>query len=621
MKEKIISGIALIFGIFHLYTSFMGNLDPYRLREGHLLFAMVLILLMKPASKKYPDSIVGKVWTGIMLICTIIPLGYLILDYTKLLQRMPYVQELKAFQYVFVVMLTIALLEGTRRSLGAALPIVASLAILYGMAGQYLPGLFGHQGFTRLEMADLLVYTTEGIFGMALGTSATFVILFIIFGAFLEKAGVAGYFMDLSCALTAKSRGGPAKMSVISSALFGSVSGSSIANVATTGQITIPLMKKAGYKPEFAAAVEAVASTGGQLMPPVMGAAVFVMCDFTGIPYVEILKCAILPALLFYSAVFFMVHFEAVRWKLSGVSSENMPKKQTLVKGAYQLFPLAAIVVMLVLGYSPTYACLLAIISIIVVSWINPEKRMGILAIGQALSEGAKGAVGVAVTCATAGIVVGIVNYSGLALKFTSLMLAIGKENLLLVLILTAMATIILGMGLPTTPSYIVVASLMVPTIVKLDIPLIAAHLFAFYFANVANITPPVALASYTAAGLAESEPLKTGFLGFRLGIVAYIVPFMFAYNTGLLLIGNNISQLVLTAATSFVGVYFLAGASEGWLLEKTKPAERILLGAAALTLIYPGIYTDIAGILMGGAVVVLQKARIKKRDGRLQEQ
>lgn len=614
MKEKIISCIALIFGIFHLYTSFMGNLDPYRLREGHLLFAMVLILLLKPASKKHPDSKAGKIWTGAALFSAVLPLGYMMLDYSNLLNRMPYVQELKSFQYIFAVMLVMVLLEGTRRTLGMALPMVAVITILYAAAGQHIPGILGHQGFTRLEMADLLVYTTEGIFGMALGTSATFVILFVIFGAFLEKAGIAEYFMDLACCLTAKSKGGPAKMSVISSALFGSVSGSAIANVATTGQITIPLMKKTGYKPEFAAAVEAVASTGGQLMPPVMGAAVFVMCDFTGIPYVQILKCAILPALLFYSAVFFMVHFEAVRLNLSGVSPENVPEKRKLLRGSYQLLPLAAIVAMLALGYSPTYACLLAIASIVVISWLNPEKRMGLHRICQAVISGAKGAVGVAVTCATAGIVVGIVNYSGLALKFTSIMLAIGKENLLIVLILTAIATIILGMGLPTTPSYIVVASLMVPTIVKLDIPLIAAHLFAFYFANVANITPPVALASYTAAGLAESEPLKTGVSGFRLGIVAYIVPFMFAYNTGLLLIGSSVYELALVAATSFIGVYFLAGASGGWLLDKTSLPERIMLGVAAVTLIYPGVYTDIIGILLGGTVVFLQKQRVKRR-------
>lgn len=613
MKEKIIKLIALLFGVFHLYTSFMGNLDPNRLREGHLLFAMLLVFLMKPGSKKKADSTAGRIWTAAMIICTVLPLGYLILNYERLLNRMPYVQELEIFQYILAGMLVLALLDSTRRSLGMALPLVAGAAIIYAVAGQYIPGVFGHQGFTALEMADLLVYTTEGIFGMALGTSATFVILFIIFGSFLEKAGVADYFMDLACALTAKSKGGPAKMAVISSALFGSVSGSAIANVATTGQITIPLMKKAGYKKEFAAAVEAVASTGGQLMPPVMGAAVFVMCDFTGIPYVQILRCAILPALLFYSAVFFMVHFEAVKLNLAGVPLSQLPEKSALIKGAYQLLPLVAIVIMLALGYSPTYACLLAIVSIIVISWGDAKHRMGIKAICQAITAGAQGAVSVAVTCATAGIVVGIVNYSGLALKFTSIMLAIGKENLFLVLVLTAMATIVLGMGLPTTPSYIVVASLMVPTIVKLDIPVIAAHLFAFYFANVANITPPVALASYTAAGLAESEPLKTGFLGFRLGIVAYIVPFMFAYNTGLLLLGDSIFQLTLVAVTSFIGVYFLAASSGGWLLIKTTVLERALLAAAAIALIYPGLYTDILGMILGAGAILLQSTRKKR--------
>lgn len=613
LKKGAVTVIALAFGVFHLYVALFGALDPYRQRQCHLLFAMVLVLLLKPANHKKPRSAAGYACTVLVGVCTVVPLGYMLYNYATLLRRMPYVQQLKPFQYVLAVMLVVALLESTRRSLGLALPIVAMAALSYALFGQHMPGLVRHQGFSLLELTDLLVYTTDGIFGIALGTSATFVILFILFGAFLEQSGVADYFMDLARVLTAGSKGGPAKMAVIASALFGSISGSAIANVATTGQITIPLMKKTGYRPEFAGAVEAVASTGGQIMPPVMGAAVFVMCDFTGIPYAQILKCAIFPALLYYAAVFFMVHFEAVKAGIGSGENENLPSKKELLLTSYMLLPLVSIVVMLMLGYSATYACLFGILMTVVTSWFKKKTRMGIRKICTALIEGAKGSTSVAVTCATAGIVVGVVNYSGLALKFTSLLLQLGRQNLLLVLFLTAVATIILGMGLPTTPAYIVVASLMVPTIIRMEVPVIAAHLFAFYFATVANITPPVALASYTAAGLADSEPMKTGFIGFRLGIVAFIVPFMFVYNTNLLLLGDNMGELLLAVATASIGVVFLAAASGGWFISRTTRVEQLLLLIASLTLIHPGLITDLIGIGIGGAVILRQAVKKRK--------
>lgn len=600
-KKSLTMAVAFVFGTFHLYATLTGRVNATQLREIHLLFAMILLLLTKPASAKHPDSLAGKIWTVAVAVFSIGSLGYLIVNYSTLIVKMPYSSSLTPLQYALVVLLILSLLECTRRAMGLAVPIVSIAALLYILFGQYIGGTFGHKGFTFKEMAYLFGYTTDGVFGTALGTSATFVILFVIFGAFLEQAGVSKYFMDLAMFLTAKSTGGPAKMAVISSCLFGSISGSCIANVATTGQITIPLMKRAGYKSEFAGAVEAVASTGGQLMPPVMGAAAFVLCDFTGIPYAEVIKSAALPALLFYAAVFFMVHFEALKKNIKSVDVGELPSKKELLRDSYMLLPLVMIIVLVAWGFTATYACIYAIAACVIISWFKKENRMMPKKIALAIANGAKGSVGVALTCATAGIVVGVVNYSGLGLKFTSLMLSLGKSNLFLVLLLTAIATMILGMGLPTTPAFIVVASLMVPAITALEVPTIAAYMFAFYFANVANITPPVALAAYTAAGLADCSPMKTGLVAFRLGIVAYIVPFMFVYNTSLLLVGDNLWSLIAVAITSFIGVYLLSVASSGWMLSHVSLLERILFAVAALTLIWPGTITDIIGLCLGG--------------------
>lgn len=609
-RKTLIAAVAILFSLFQLYTLAIGILNPQVQRASHLLFALMLVYLCKPLQK------VGKwayVIDGALLLCALIPLGFLILYNKTIMLRMFFVQKMPWYYYLFLVMLVVTLLEATRRTIGLALPVIAAISLAYAYLGQYIPGSFGHSGFTMVELADQLMYTTEGIFGVPLGASATFVILFVIFGAFLEQSGTAEYFMSLASKATLRSRGGPAKMAVFASGLFGSISGSAIANVVTTGNITIPLMKKSGYKKEFAGAVEAVASTGGQIMPPVMGAAVFIMSDFTGIPYISIIRYALLPAILYYASVFFIVHFEALRTDIPLVEPEGLPSGKELLRGSYMLVPLVMIVVILALGFSPTYACLASMVVVLLFSFFKKETRMTPRKIIAALIDGAKGTISVAMACGTAGIIVGVINYTGIGFKFTNWMLSVAGNNVFLVLLFTAIATMILGMGLPTTPAYVVVAALMVPTLRQVGVGLAAAHLFAFYFANIANITPPVALASYTAAGIAESEPLKTGFVAFKLGIVAYIVPFMFVYSPELLLMGDSIPKMVWSSLTALVGTYMLASGIQGWMLKRLSVIERVLLCATSLCMIHPSFATDVVGIAALVGVYTTQKFAQKR--------
>ncbi len=605
-RELLIAAVALAFAVFHLWTACRGSLMAVYQRGVHFMFASTLLFLMAPTKTK--SKAVNLVVDIIFLACSILPIVYLLMNEKWLINRFFYIEEFTVYQYALCAMMIVAILESTRRKLGKALPIIAIIAMFYMLFGKYLPGALGNGGFSTIAFVDTLYTTTEGVFGSALGASATYVILFIIFGSFLEASGVGDYFINVAMLLTRRSKGGPAKASVISSALFGSISGSAIANVATTGQITIPIMKKAGYDSDYAGAVEAVASTGGQIMPPVMGAVAFIMAEYTGIPYVKILKAALVPALLYYTAIFIMVHLEADRLGLKPQSNERMSKaeRDLLFSGAYLFIPLIVLVGGLVLGYSATYSCLFSMVSVIVVSMFKKETRLTPTMIIQCLINGAKGCVGVALACACSGIVVGIINYTGVGTRLSSALVALSGNSTILALLLTAVSCLILGMGLPSVPSYIVVATLLVPCLVKMGVTLMGAHLFAFYYSSIANITPPVALAAYTAAGLSGGSPMKTGYKAFLLGIAAYIVPFMFAINPALLL-DSSISYLVLIQGviTAFIGVACLAAAVEGQMKGKLKVYQRALLLAASLLMVYTGTLTDIIGLVLVGIVIV----------------
>ena len=607
LTTKLIAAIAVAMSAYHLYTGYFGAPEALLHRSTHLLFVLVLIFFLFPLSTK--ERVKKFRWMdGILILLTLSSIGYLFVNYEYMITRYPYVHPLTSADMFFGIVLTLLLIEGSRRVIGPALPITAAVFLAYAYVGQYLPGLLRHTGFTTEVIVDQLYMATEGIFGIPLGVSATYVILFIIFGTFLEKSGTGQLFMDFASAITGWTRGGPGKISCISSALFGTISGSAVANVMVDGWLTIPLMKRTGFTPPFACAVEATASTGGQIMPPVMGAAAFVMAEFTGIPYITICLYAMIPALLYYFALFMSIHFMAGKMGLKGIPREELPRlKNVLAARGHMFIPLGIIVYMMIKGYTPMYACIYSTVAVVVLSFLRKETRMGFWTIVRALEESAKNALGVAAACACAGIVIGVINLTGLGLKFTSLVLFLAGESLIPALILTMLAGIVLGMGMPTTPAYIVQAALLIPALIKLGVLNIAAHMFVFYFSTISAITPPVAMAVYAAAGIGKANLWPTGIWAMRVAAAGFIVPFMFVYFPSLLFIGSAFDIITSAVSASF-GVTALAAGMMGWFVKELKIWERILLLAAAILLIKPGLYSDAAGYIILILVFLEQK-------------
>jgi TRAP transporter 4TM/12TM fusion protein len=496
-------------------------------------------------------------------------------------------------------------IEGTRRVLGWALPLTALAFLVYTLF------------FTNVQtpvVMEQLYLSTEGIFGSTLGVSASYVMLFVLFGAFMEKSGTGQLFMDFALSLTGHTAGGPGKVSVISSSLFGTVSGSAVANVMVDGPMTIPLMKRSGFRPPFAAAVEATASTGGQIMPPVMGAAAFVMAEFLSVPYAQVALWAAVPAFLYYVAVFSAVHFEAKRHGLHGVPKSELPRLFTVLAQRGHLFaPIMIILVGLIMGYSAPLCALVAALACLPVALMRRTTREGITwrNVLDALEDGAKNTLPVAMACACAGIVIGCVTITGLGIVFTQIVVGLAQDMLLLALILTAIAGIVLGMGMPTTPAYIVMVALLVPALIKLGAPTPAAHMFAFYFAILSAITPPVALAVYAAATLAKADLWASGLAALRVGAAGFIVPFMFIYEPALMLVGGWAEWHVsaLAALTATAGCVCLAAGLHGYLVTAASMWQRAALVAAALLLIKPGLMTDLAGAALVAIVVIAQVA------------
>ncbi len=605
--KKVVWVIAVLMSAYHLYAGAFGAPEAMMHRSIHLLFTLVLIFLVGMTGGEKQSR--GKIgFDTLLLLLTFLSIGYLFVNYDYVVTRYPYVHPVSLWDFVMGVIVTLILLEASRRVIGWALPITAAVFLLYALFGNYLPGLMRHTGFSMETVIDQLYLTTEGIFGIPLGVSATYVILFVIFGAFLEESGTGQFFTDFASSLVGGAKGGPGKISVVSSGLFGTISGSAVANVMVDGWLTIPLMKKAGFKKDFAAAVEATASTGGQIMPPVMGAAAFVMAEYTGIPYLQICIHAAIPALLYYFALFMAIHFEASRTGLLGVPKEERPILRSVMMTKGHLFvPLAVIVYFMVAGYTPMYACIYATLSVFVVALLRAETRMGPKKILKALEFGAKNMLPVAAACACAGVIIGVINLTGLGLKFTSLILFIAGDSLIPALIFTMFAGIVLGMGLPTTAAYIVQAALLIPALIKLGVPVIAAHLFVFYFAIISAITPPVAMAVYAAAGISGSNLWRTGLEAMRIGATGFIVPFMFVYGPSLLMIGST-TTIVTTIISSSIGVVALSAGLMGWFLKEATWLERVLLVAGALLLIKPGLYTDAVGLVLLIIVILMQK-------------
>ena len=618
--------VAILMSAFHLFTAWHGTLLAMKQRSLHLIFAFTLGFALYPGFKNSSkDKIDIMDW--VLMILSIGVWGYIFFNVEAIALKGGQMSTTDMVLGVLAVLLT---LEVTRRVVGPELPIVTIVFLLFAYFGRSLPGVFAHRGFNVTRIVSHMYMTTEGIMGTPLGVSSTFVFMFILFGSFLDKTGVGEFFIDFAYALTGSTRSGPAMTSVLSSGLMGSISGSSVANTVTTGAFTIPLMKSVGYKPHYAGAVEATASTGGQIMPPVMGAAAFIMADFTGFPYISIVKAAIIPAVLYYIAVGTMVHLEACKLGLKGMPRESLPKVSNILrKQGYLTLPLIAIIFMLVKQYPPTMAALTGIIIGVVVAFaaslIKKDNSFTPKDILGAMEAGAKGAVGVACACACAGMIVGVVTLTGFGLKIAEVIVLIAKGKLIPTLFLTMISSIILGMGLPTTAKYIVLATMAVPAITKLGVNLMSAHLFILYFGVVADVTPPVALAAYAGAGIAGANSMKTGFQAFKLAIGAFIIPYIFVINPHLIMVdsvvGTTVNWLPITAAiptivTALIGTICLAGTVESYLFGNLRIWQRVILLGAAFALLDPKLLTDFIGLGALAVIFVTQKLLNKDNDG-----
>ena len=605
----VVKTIIVAFSLWCIYVTLFATF----LEEIRLTSFMALIILMGfliyPARKgdnrenymPWYDIIMMILGTGAFLYYTF-HANAIILQGTRF----------QPYQIVIGIIGILALVEVTRRCVGIPILCVAFFFVVYALSfGLTNPEFFGR---VRYFVRNLF-YTKEGIFSTPVNVCSKYIVVFIIFGAFLERTGISNFFIQLANCVAGRFSGGPAKVSVISSALCGMVSGSSVGNTVTTGSVTIPMMKKTGYKAEFAGAVEAAASTGGQIMPPIMGAAAFLMADFIGVPYSSILSRAILPAILYFAGIFITVHLEAKRLGLSGIPKEELPKFKLLVRKIYLLLPL----VMLVVWVSGNYmtmqrAASFAIVLSIVVSLFDKENRITLPKFFDALEAGGKSTITVATACGVAGIISGSITMTGLANELINGIIAVSNNHLIIALFLTMLCCIVLGMGVPTTANYCIMAATCAPILIRMGVPALAAHFFVFYFGIVADITPPVALAAYAGSAIAKANPMKTAFNASRLAIAVFIVPYVFCFSPALLMIDTNAVEVIRIVITSFIGIFGVAAGLEGYLKKEMNPLQRVLFVVAGLMLIFPSWITDIVGIVLIVAVIVWQYAEAAKK-------
>ncbi|WP_297015422.1 TRAP transporter permease [uncultured Dialister sp.] len=608
---KIVAIICICFSLFQIYTGLFGTLDAMIQRCIHLSFGICLVFLLCPTKKSWVKEGRFHPIDVILAVIAMIPPIYILVNYQQLILRAGTVTPVDA---VVGLVGIIMVLEAARRIVGLPIVIVVLCFLAYGFLGPYMPGPLAHRGLTIKQMVGHLFFTTEGVFGIPLGVSSTFIFLFILFGAYLEKTGLGKFFIDIANAIAGWASGGPAKVAVISSALQGTISGSSVANVVGSGSFTIPMMKKLGYHKNFAGAVEAAASTGGQLMPPIMGAAAFLMAEFVGIPYMEVVKAAVVPAILYFLGVFLGVHFEAKKNHLEGTPRSQLPAWTKIMKEEGHLaIPLIAIIGLLASGYTPMKAALAGIFISIGTAMLRANTRMSFWDIVDGLVKGARGALGVIIACASAGMIIGIVTKTGVGLKLASALVTVASGNFMLLLLCTMLTSLILGMGVPTTANYVITSTIAAPALIQLGVPILAAHMFVFYFGIIADITPPVALAAYAGSAISGGDPLKTGVNASKLGIAAFIIPYVFVLSPQLLGIGATFGSVLFTTITAIIGMTGISGAMIGQFYCKANVLERLILLAGGLCLIDPQTLTDIIGIAILAAVFALQYFRTKK--------
>ena len=664
-----ISAVLIFFSLFQLYTT-IWTIPIQKLRPLHLAFVVLLVFLLYPAARRLRKDVIA--WYDAIFAFTAMGCAlYIPLNYEYIIQN---VGNYTTIDIIVGVIGILLLMEACRRVVGLPILIIVTLFLLYALLGKYIPGTFGHRGYSIKQIITHMYFTTSGVFGTPLGVSATFIFLFILFGAFLEKTGVGKLFIDLANAIAGKRIGGPAEVAVISSALQGTVSGSSVANTVSTGSFTIPAMKRLGYKPEFAGAVEAAASTGGQLMPPIMGAAAFLMAESTGFTYASVVKSAIIPALLYFSGILISVHHEARKLGLKGMESKDIPKASEVLKErGHLLLPLIFMIYMLASKVTPSYAALGAILTSLMaysINWwaiipvlgmvaamnfeftfveyapfaifawiilcflVNWRKGSNIVEklgfdpadIVDALKNGAKNVLSVAIACGMAGMIVGTVTLTGLGLKFATGLAQLAGNSIYLLMFFTMLSSIVLGMGVPTTANYLITSTICAPALIGLIVTMnglteptmaiiMSAHLFVFYFGIVADITPPVALAAMAGSAIAKGEPFKTGVNATRIAIGAFIVPYIFVLNPSMLMIDTTLIALVQNVLTALLGMYALSGGLAGYVQDHSRWYESILFCGAGLSMIVPGTMSDLGGFVLVVALMALQKARVRRKS------
>lgn len=617
--EKVVKWVALLVTFYHLaYAS--GYIRPETLRHRSIHVGMILFMTFAiyPAFKKSSRKKIAWYDYILMLLSIIIPV-YMWINYQAIIDRVGNADKVDVIMGSILVLLVI---EGARRITGWALPLIGIVFMVYALMGARqglipinVPGVFLHRGFQWTKLIGHLFSNTEGIYGTSVNVASTYIFLFIVFGEVMNKCGMGKFFNDIAIGLAGHTKGGPAKVAVIAAGLLGSINGSAIANVVTTGAFTIPLMKKIGYSKEFSGAVSSTASVGGQLLPPIMGAAAFIMAETLGIKYKEIVISAAIPALIYYLGIIFQIQMRASKDKLDGMSKDQLPNvKETMKVYGHLIIPIVFLVYMLFFsGYTVIKGAFLTILMTIIVAQLKKETRMSLKDLEGAFIASAKSTVSVAIACACVGIVIGVSSLTGFTINMASTIISLGGKSLMLTLVFTMVTCMILGMGLPSIPAYIITVTIAAPALIELGIRPLAAHLFCFYFAMFANITPPVALASFAAAGISGGSPMKTGIVSVKLALAGFIIPYMFVYNNQLLLIDTSLIQGIQVALTACIGVFLISAAVEGFLYTKVNIVMRVIMLAGAFLLIDSSLITDLLGIGTFIITIIVQKTLAKK--------
>lgn len=612
--QYVFVALAIVLTVFQLYTtSGIAIFNSTLQRVAHLSLVLCLTFIFVPASPKYGKDKKEPAILTIMdigLACLAMGIAvYYFQNSNEIFDRFAYVDAVTNDQMFFGTALIILVLEATRRAAGLPLVIVALCFIAYALFGANLPSSFGHVPITPEAMIEQLFLLTEGIYGVAIGAAATMIFAFVLFGAFLEVSNMSSVFIDLSCVLTRKTKGGPAKVAIFASALFGTISGSAQANVYGTGIFTIPLMKKVGYSAPFAGAVEACASTGGQLMPPIMGAAAFIMADITQVGYLTIAKSALLPSILFYLSLYTMIHFEAIKHNVGSMPPEEIPPVKSVTRRLYYLLPLLFLIVMMVMGRSVNFAAFSGCAVIFLLSLFRKETRLTPSRLQKVAVTAARNTLMITCACACAGIVVGIISLTGGGFKLINILMSFVDGNLPLLLIMLMLTCFIVGMGVPTAPAYIIVSVLAAPAMIKLGVPMIGAHMFCLYYAVLSTITPPVCMAAFSAASIAEANAMRTGFTAVKLGAIAFIIPFFFVYQPELLWQGS-LTNILIATVTAILGVIGMTAGLQRQFITSCNIPEALLLFTGGLLCIYPGSMTDMIGLAFIIAIGLFQYMR-----------